>query len=239
MNTAPDPLNSISQSAPLVEETRKALLSALLDGELSAGELDALLLACSDAGDLCSELDGFIQVGDVLRDPGFVRARQPSQSFLDGIHVRLQAEGWDRESAILEQSELGEGVVLRARTNSANDPVFRWKLVAGIASLAAVMAVSWTVVGSLPSGVGVNGTSGQLALVGSSAPALVGPVNATSFPVAERSGSQALVVATDRGPLIRDARLEALLAEHRHGGVSALQMPAGFLRNATYDEAGR
>ena len=37
-----------------------------------------------------------------------------------------------------------------------------------------------------------------------------------------------------------DEVLEALLAEHRqHGGMSALQMPSGFIRNATYEAAGR
>ncbi|MEY3123908.1 MAG: hypothetical protein RLZZ573_428, partial [Pseudomonadota bacterium] len=40
--------------------------------------------------------------------------------------------------------------------------------------------------------------------------------------------------------MIRDPRLDALMAAHRElGGHSALQMPAGFLRNATYDGSGR
>ena len=52
--------------------------------------------------------------------------------------------------------------------------------------------------------------------------------------------SSAVVVNTGQGPLIRDARLEELLAEHRqNGSMSALQMPTGFIRNATYDAAGR
>jgi sigma-E factor negative regulatory protein RseA len=47
-----------------------------------------------------------------------------------------------------------------------------------------------------------------------------------------------VAVSTGQGILIRDARLEQMLAEHRqYGGMSALQMPAGFLRNATYDTA--
>ncbi|MBC7954750.1 MAG: hypothetical protein H7Y33_02615 [Cytophagales bacterium] len=54
------------------------------------------------------------------------------------------------------------------------------------------------------------------------------------------STASPVVVSTDRGVLIRDAQLEALLAEHRqHGGMSALQMPSGFIRNATYDAGGR
>jgi len=40
--------------------------------------------------------------------------------------------------------------------------------------------------------------------------------------------------------MLRDPRLDALLAAHRQfGGTSALQMPSGFLRNATFDEGQR
>lgn len=40
--------------------------------------------------------------------------------------------------------------------------------------------------------------------------------------------------------MIRDARLDELLAAHRQaGGGTALQMPAGFLRNATFETSGR
>lgn len=54
------------------------------------------------------------------------------------------------------------------------------------------------------------------------------------------SGNPSVAVNTGQGVLIRDAQLEALLAEHRqHGGMSALQTPSGFIRNATYDAAGR
>ena len=36
--------------------------------------------------------------------------------------------------------------------------------------------------------------------------------------------------------MIRDPQLDELLAAHRQlGGASALQMPAGFLRNATFE----
>jgi sigma-E factor negative regulatory protein RseA len=40
--------------------------------------------------------------------------------------------------------------------------------------------------------------------------------------------------------MLRDARLDELLAAHRQfGGTSALQTPAGFLRNATFEQPGR
>ena len=40
--------------------------------------------------------------------------------------------------------------------------------------------------------------------------------------------------------MLRDARLDELLAAHKQfGGISALQMPAGFLRNATFENPAR
>ena len=38
------------------------------------------------------------------------------------------------------------------------------------------------------------------------------------------------------GVMLRDPRLDELMAAHKQfGGTSALQMPSGFLRNATFD----
>jgi sigma-E factor negative regulatory protein RseA len=96
------------------------------------------------------------------------------------------------------------------RPQAANDGTFRWKLVAGFASVAALAAVGWSVVGTM----GARNEQPQLAAV----PA--GTVLAES----------------ERGVMIRDARLDEFLAAHRQlGGASALQMPAGFLRNATFE----
>lgn len=45
-----------------------------------------------------------------------------------------------------------------------------------------------------------------------------------------------LLVASPQGVMIRDAALEELMDAHRQqGGSSALPMPSGFLRNATFD----
>ena len=50
----------------------------------------------------------------------------------------------------------------------------------------------------------------------------------------------AVLARSDGGVMIRDARLDELLAAHRQlGGASALQMPAGFLRNATFEGPAR
>lgn len=93
---------------------------------------------------------------------------------------------------------------------AANMP---WRGLAIAASIAAVGAISW---GLLTSGVLSPRADSQLA---------------QSAEIAN------VVAAADSGAtMIRDARLDQLLAAHKQlGGTSALQMPAGFLRNATFD----
>ena len=95
---------------------------------------------------------------------------------------------------------------------AANDWV--WKMAAGVASVAAVAAVGWNVWGT-----GAASTQPQLA----AAP----PASAA---VAEASAA----------PVMRDPRLDKLLAAHRQfGGATALGTTSGFLRNATFEGPAR
>ena len=49
-------------------------------------------------------------------------------------------------------------------------------------------------------------------------------------------GGGTVLAGGERGVMIRDARLDEFLAAHRQlGGATALQTPAGFLRNATFE----
>ena len=142
---------------------------------------------------------------------------------------------------------------------AANDAIFRWKMLAGVASLAAVLGVAFgvgggesplngpqlaqapapavaTAVMAAPSGdqgrpatrltsANVNGIGNRVALA--SAPALA--------PGATDAPSAAVWVSTPQGNMLRDPRLEALVQAHQQaGGASAWQVPAGFLRNATF-----
>jgi sigma-E factor negative regulatory protein RseA len=51
---------------------------------------------------------------------------------------------------------------------------------------------------------------------------------------------QVVTAESNVGTMMRDPQLDELMAAHRQlGGHSALQVPAGFLRNATYEGAGR
>jgi sigma-E factor negative regulatory protein RseA len=95
---------------------------------------------------------------------------------------------------------------------AAND--WLWKLAAGVASVAAMTAVGWNVWGG-----GSASPAPQLA----AAPAASAPT-----------------VAEANATMIRDPRLDELLAAHRQfGGATVLQSTSGFLRNATFDGAAR
>lgn len=96
---------------------------------------------------------------------------------------------------------------------AAND--WRWKVVAGVASVAAVAAVGWNMWGTTTSAV-----QPQLA----TAPAAAAPALADA----------------STAPMVRDARLDKLLAAHRQlGGGTALGSTSGFLRNATFEGPAR
>jgi sigma-E factor negative regulatory protein RseA len=212
MNTAHSNAHTNGSSTSSAE-ARGLVMSAFIDNELSLGELDTVLDAYADDADTRTSWQAYHLIGDVLR--GSVVPVLPARSapdFVAAISERLRAE------SIAPLPSLAP--IAHVRGPAANDSVFRWKLVAGLASLAAVVAVSWTLI----SGAGVPAPAGaQLALAS-------GPSTQPS--------SVAVVVQTAQGQVLRDARLEELLAEHRqYGGMSALQMPAGFLRNATYDAA--
>ena len=208
------------------------VLSALVDGELDAALLDGLLAADENRAEVLASWHSYQVIGDVLRGNRVVATARAPGDFLAGVRERLGSES----------APVGVGTILvqsppaaLVRVPAANDAVFRWKMVAGLASLAAVMAVSWTVLSGAPSGSG-GAAEPQLASAPVSTQQAAAPVAVS----AAAAPSNAVVVNTGQGPLIRDARLEELLAEHRqNGGMSALQMPTGFIRNATYDAAGR
>lgn len=202
-----------SDNQPLDLEIRRAMaVSALVDGELSEAELDELL---RDDGTVAWEADwtSYHLIGEALRSGGAGLSVQPGRDLAASVSRCLREEN-------LVPAQQASSSVVHVRGPAANASVFRWKLVAGFASLTAVAAVGWALTGA------VNGpaeTGKQLALVS---------------PSAAPAAAQEVVVQTPQGPMSRDPRLEQLLAEHRqYGGMSALQTPTGFLRNATYDTA--
>lgn len=198
--------------------TQREQLSALADGQLR-GEAMAQALQFAEQEEGMATWQIYHLVGDVLRSPELARPaddgaflrRLQQQLALEPSPVRAAPERWAPVAVSPE----------RVATEAANAPLWGWKMVAGFASLAVVAAVGWNAWSDIQ---GAN-TGAQLA----AAPA------ATLTAVAEAEGG-----AGGAPVMIRDPRLDELLAAHKQfGGTSALQMPAGFLRNATFEAPAR
>ena len=203
------------------EQDQREQLSALADGQLQGRALsDALAHAAQGEGRATWEL--YHLVGDVLRSPDLARPANPA------FMARLRAE-LAKEQAPAPRPEVPMPLVTVATpgTAAANASVFRWKMAAGFASLAAVAAIGWNSMSALQGGSGPVGGA-QLAQSADRSPS---PPAAPTVAVADAEGQQVM---------IRDPRLDELLAAHKQfGSTSTLQMPAGFLRNATFDSPSR
>ena len=183
---------------------KREMISALADGQLD-GDAFAQCVQLAAMDDAARDAwHTYHLIGDVLRSSDLAGG-MPSQRFLANVQARLGEERIEIHAATQPQQ-----VVVR---EAAND--FRWKLAAGVASVAAVSAIAWSLVGGVPD----KAPSGQLAVA------------------APPAGT--VLAATNQGPMIRDPRLDELLAAHRQLGGAALVAPAGYLRNATFDGPGR
>lgn len=195
-------------------------LSALVDGQLQGGALDtALALAAQSQGQATVQLYQFI--GDVLRSPDL--AQPADTDFLE----RLRGHLADEVPYPVRSPKASGSVELPvpAYAPAANASVFRWKMAAGFASMAAVAAIGWTSISGLQSPT----TAGLPQMAASSLTPPPGSVAPTV--VAGSEGAQVM---------IRDPRLDELLAAHKKfGSTNALQMPATFLRNATFEAPDR
>ena len=189
------------------------LISALADGQLR-GEAFARTVqhVCADRSAL-QAWHAYHLIGDVLRSGEAVHAAAP-QPFLDKLSARLAQEPGPQPAVapVLVQQGWSSG-------KAANDGAMRWKMLAGVASVAAVAALGWSVIATGNPGVG-------------------NPPRLAAAP--QQPDAEQVLARGQAGVMIRDARLDELLAAHRQlGGASALQMPAGFVRNATFEGPAR
>ena len=184
-------------------------LSALADGQLGDQELAAALEACAHEPFALGCWNTYHLIGDVLRLPAHASAPlavDAELAFVNRLNKRL-AQELPRGKELAPAEAAADSIHLRGP--ASNDSSFRWKLVAGVASLAAVSAIAWN-------------ASGLLA--------------PESQPQLAQASSPQIVVTSAQGPMVRDARLQELLAAHKQfGAASALQESSGFLRNATFE----
>lgn len=196
-------------------------LSALADGQLRGDEF-AQAMAFAETQEGLETWQLYHLVGDVMRSSEL--ARPADLSFLTALRAQLAKEPG---SADLVDAGATHVIATQAvAVPSANASVFQWKMAAGFASLAAVAAIGWHAYSGMP---GSTSAGPQLAV----APAAVSRPQEAAVTLAESA-------APAQPVMIRDPRLDELLAAHRQfGSTSSLQMPAGFLRNATFEAPAR
>lgn len=196
-----------------LQSSPNELLSALVDGELTAGES---VMGVADTGlqdvylsnPLHSDWNSYQVIGHALRGgAGASPLTGADPAFLQRLNLRLADERVDLPVVPV----LGEGLMVLPNQPAANEAVFRWKLVAGFASVSAALVIGWSFVGTPDAS-----TASQL----------------SQNPVAEQ-----VLVSSSQGPMVRDARLEELMAAHKQLGGSSLQAPSGFLRNAGFENS--
>jgi sigma-E factor negative regulatory protein RseA len=170
------------------------LLSALHDGQLDAISAAALVRASLNDEALMQQW----------------RSMSAVSAALSGYNERyVQVEAAQPQLALLPQE-------------AANDSIFRWKMVAGFAAVAAVGSIVWGLVGQQAAPSGAQFAQQTPAPLSQSVQPNVVTVQANSS-----NGQDPLV-------MIRDPRLDELLAAHKQfGGMSALQQPAGSLRSVS------
>ncbi|MEZ2299043.1 sigma-E factor negative regulatory protein [Variovorax sp. RCC_210] len=214
-----------------VREQVSALADGHLQGEAFAQAIEAV---CAD-GEARAAWQAIHVAGDVLRSGSHAQCTDTS-AFLSRFQQRLAAEPVVLAPVVIPVAA-PVALPVQRRAEAANEPVFRWKLVAGAASLMAVAAISWTLVGN---GSAVQQAGPQVASVQQQQQPAVNSVLAAAAVNSDLPATNTLtptrVIVGNGNPqvMLRDPRLDQLLEAHQQAG-GASQMPSGFLRNATFE----
>lgn len=190
------------------------LLSALADDRLGPQACSSLLEACKPDSSAVDCWRIYQLIGEQLRAPvssHMLVGMDDELAFVQRLNRRLAGETVSVPLPVLVGSAPVVPVADQSRSAdlAANDSSFRWKVVAGVASLATVATIAWNA-----SGLQAPSSTPQLASV----------------------QAPQIVVTSPQGPVVRDLKLEEMLAAHRQlGTFTALQESSGFLRNATFE----
>lgn len=204
-------------------------VSALADGQVQGDAFAQGLAHMAQSEDARATWHAYHVIGDVLRAGDEIDSRG-DHAFLQRLRAGLAQEApairtTDTINKIAA-SPISEraGGLKHLEKLPANDARFRWTLWGSAASVVLVSLGAWQAV----TGGADHAASPSLAQANAT-----GQVLASAVPV-----SSAMMAANEMAPMVmvRDPQLDALLAAHQQfGGTSALQMPTGFIRNATFE----
>lgn len=216
-------------------------VSALVDGQLQGDEFVEALADLASSSEARSNWDTYHLLGDVMRAGGPV-VRPHDADFVLRLRERIAKDAI--EIAAINVEDIRSIGHKHSKFFSANDG--SWRRVSGFASVALVGILAWQGLhwgGSTdPSATPQLAQQDAAPSVQAQSTTALADVRPTTVgqPLIRSDGSSALAITSESPVMIRDPQLDALLAAHRQfGGTSALQMPAGFLRRATFEEGPR
>jgi sigma-E factor negative regulatory protein RseA len=189
-------------------------ISALADGALSSEQFTVAIESLLSDPQAIRSWHTYHLVGDVLRSDAGSMSTDGGMGFWLRLESRLETDivrSGDSDAL----GESAHALIAGGQISSANEEVFRWKMLAGVACLGLAGVLGWGVWSQTAQPQGDQFSAVQL-----QSPPTQTPVGASAL----------------SGVMLRDPVLDDLLAQHqRLGGHSALQIPTGFWRNATYE----
>ena len=192
-------------------------ISSLADGGLVAAERAQVVQNLLASADGMQTWHRYHVVGDVLRSAELAPSGD-DHAFWERLSQTLVLEPLYPNARAHDAAAVAGAVIAIAPTApstvSANDSVWRWRLLAGVS------------------------TAALLIVVGLGLAPVVAPQGDARIAMVTAPPPDLQVVNSSQGAMLRDPHLDQLMAAHQQlGGHSALQVPAGFLRNATYEGA--
>ena len=218
-----------------MNQTQTILLeqvSALADGQLDDEEVGRVVAQAGQSGELQAAWHRYHLIGDVLRT-GHQEPCTNAFAFVTRLQQRVALEPKIRVSDVVAIP----ATVAMPLAEAANEPVFRWKLVACMAAVAMAMVVGWGWVGheSAPSGAQLAQTQPVQPVTDSASDRVTPQTGVDTW----APGTPTAVVAGMDQPqkMVRDPRLDELMAAHQQAAGSL--QPSVFLRNATFEGPSR
>ena len=207
---------------------RDSDLSALFDDELLTDEAQNCVAGVAKSETALSHWCDYQDVRAGLQGQAL---HASSAAFLTGFRERLAQEQAQPQVVM---------AVPQSKTAAANDAVFRWKLVAGLASCASVAVLAWSLLGQTQA----PATAPVLAqaappMRGFASPQAIQAVSGFSTVAAQAQAAPATTAQTEQEQvMLRDPALDEFLRAHGSQVGGVIENTAGFMRNATFGGEG-
>lgn len=206
-------------------DERLQALSSLMDGAAAPADAGRACAAWRDAAQARAAWHAYHVIGDVLRSDELGEGARRDARFLAALREKLASE------PIVIAPQVADGARPAAFVARRRGWAAPMAVAAGFVAVAGALVVTRV---SEP-----GPASRDVTIAATREPALS---QAAARPVAvvANASIEAPSEVVANGKLIRDVRLDQYLAAHKQfGGSSALGVPSGFLRSATFDAAER